>query len=110
MSLMADGGRIPAVGVFFNQKMANNPQIDNIMTAVTGLPLRVQFNIGEGLQWAGGAEPSLVAAPPSYEVCILSFGIEYRTKAHRRLEQIQKECIDHVIQLVYAFGPPEEIH
>jgi len=27
--------------------------------------------------------------------------------AHRNLEQIRKECIDHVIQFVYAFGPPE---
>ena len=74
MSLMADGGRIPAVGVFLNQKMANDSQIDNTMSTVTGLPLKMQFNIGEGLKWVGGVETSFVAAPPSYEVCILSFG------------------------------------
>ena len=106
MSLISDGGRIPAVGVFVNQK---SPQVDNrIMSAVTGLPLRMQSHLGEGLKWAGG-EASLVAGPPSYEVCILSFGIEYLTEIWNKLGRSVSIMPQNLFTLL-VLQRSEEIH
>ena len=85
------------------------PQVDNrIMSAVTGLPLRMQFHLGEGLKWAG-EKASPVAAPPSYEVCILSFGIEYLTEIWNKLGRSVSIMPQNLFTLL-VLQRSEEIH